>query len=89
LLERFQEGSISFNPTYKYDDNSEVYDTSKKQRVPSWTDRILFQASKSGGQPGEIRNVIEQKYYNRRESKYSDHRPVLAKFTVLTKRIDR
>jgi hypothetical protein len=38
----FTEGTINFLPTYKFDDNCDVYDTSKKRRVPSWTDRVLF-----------------------------------------------
>ena len=36
VLERYREGTISFLPTYKYDPNTDVYDTSKKQRTPSW-----------------------------------------------------
>ena len=42
LTKRFKEGNIAFKPTFKYDPDSDVYDTSKKQRVPSWTDRILY-----------------------------------------------
>ena len=42
LLWRFYEDELDFLPTFKYDKNSTVYDTSKKQRTPSYTDRILF-----------------------------------------------
>ena len=38
----YEEGPITFSPTYKYDNSSTEYDTSEKQRVPSWTDRILY-----------------------------------------------
>lgn len=37
----FTEGPLEFPPTYKFDPGSSIYDTSEKQRVPSWTDRIL------------------------------------------------
>lgn len=42
LIHKFYENPITFLPTFKYDKNCEVYDTSKKQRTPSYTDRILF-----------------------------------------------
>ena len=42
FLYRFHEEEITFLPTFKYDKNSDIYDTSKKQRTPSYTDRILF-----------------------------------------------
>ena len=55
----FKEAPITFQPTYKFDvekvgsplifgpaPNSNQYDTSKKQRVPSWTDRILYKSRK-------------------------------------------
>jgi hypothetical protein len=42
ILEKYCEGPLTFLPTYKFDHNCDVYDTSKKQRIPAWTDRILF-----------------------------------------------
>ncbi|KAL5606732.1 hypothetical protein BROUX41_003126 [Berkeleyomyces rouxiae] len=39
----WREGPISFMPTYKYDIGSrDVFDTSEKQRAPSWCDRVLY-----------------------------------------------
>jgi len=80
ILEKYQEGAITFLPTYKYDSYSNVYDSSKKQRVPSWTDRILWSCDFG---------IIKQLFYNRREYKESDHRPVVAYFIVEVKKIDK
>jgi len=35
-INNFKEMPITFLPTYKYDPNSDIYDTSAKMRVPSW-----------------------------------------------------
>ena len=34
------EGKINFAPTFKYDIGFNRYDTSEKQRIPSWCDRV-------------------------------------------------
>ena len=54
------QGPLFFRPTYKYDVGTDVYDTSKKQRVPSWTDRVLWWsaagaagAARQGGGQGD------------------------------------
>lgn len=67
------EGPLTFLPTYKYDFNSHIYDTSEKLRVPAWTDRVLVRAD----HPFRA----ELKQYNRAELLTSDHRPVYALFS--------
>ncbi|OKL57788.1 hypothetical protein UA08_07023 [Talaromyces atroroseus] len=43
--EGWREGEIHFLPTYKYDVGSvAIFDTSEKQRGPSWCDRILYRS---------------------------------------------
>lgn len=68
----FDEMEITFPPTYKFDNNSTVYDTSEKQRIPAWTDRVL---SMSKGK------LLKQDVYKSAENViFSDHRPVYAIF---------
>lgn len=43
----FREAPITFPPTYKYDPGSQQFDTSSKQRVPAYTDRILYKTKNS------------------------------------------
>ncbi|KAI8890412.1 DNase I-like protein [Backusella circina FSU 941] len=65
----YQEGDITFLPTYKFDIGTDTYDTSEKQRIPGWTDRILFKG-----------NQLKQLQYTRAELCTSHHRPVFAIF---------
>ncbi|KAI3991514.1 hypothetical protein MKX01_017133 [Papaver californicum] len=76
VFKGWEEGSISFAPTYKYLDNSDQYvaQTSKskgKRRTPAWCDRILWKGK-----------GMKQMWYVRGESKFSDHRPVYSLFSV-------
>nr|XP_019050419.1 phosphatidylinositol phosphate phosphatase [Kwoniella bestiolae CBS 10118]OCF29349.1 phosphatidylinositol phosphate phosphatase [Kwoniella bestiolae CBS 10118] len=73
----YDEGPISFLPTYKYDNGTDDYDTSEKQRVPAWTDRVLFKGS-----------ALRLKDYNRAELMTSDHRPVYAVFDATIREVD-
>ncbi|KAI9103073.1 SacI homology domain-containing protein [Phlyctochytrium arcticum] len=77
-FEGFQEGPITFDPTYKYDNGTHMYDTSEKARSPAWTDRILYAGRR-----------IDLKEYGRGEMLISDHRPVRAVFELDTVIIDR
>ena len=80
MVSKYLEAQLNFDPTYKYDDHSDVYDTSEKRRAPAWCDRILYENS-----PNKI-TVID---YGRRESRLSDHRPVTATFEVQVFKINK
>ncbi|OWZ31660.1 phosphatidylinositol phosphate phosphatase [Cryptococcus neoformans c45] len=74
----YNEGAIRFPPTYKYDNGTDNYDTSEKQRIPAWTDRVLFKGSS-----------LRLQEYTRAELMTSDHRPVYAVFEATIREIDR
>lgn len=74
LFAGFQEGLINFPPSYRFDIGTSNYDTSKKQRVPSWTDRVIYKGNQDLMQKsyGCIENCLK-----------SDHKPVFAQFVLL------
>lgn len=76
-LRAFNEGPITFAPTYKYDVGSDLYDSSEKKRAPAWCDRVLYRGQ------GKIKEVE----YRRHEVRASDHRPVSAAFKIRVKSI--
>lgn len=75
----YDEGTINFLPTYKFDPGTDDYDTSDKARTPAWTDRILTRG-----------NNLHRICYNSAPSlKFSDHRPVYAIYDVTVALIDK
>lgn len=69
VFKGYSEPSINFKPTYKFDKGTSNYDSSEKQRTPSWTDRIIY---KSEG--------IKPLAYSSGELNLSDHKPVYAAY---------
>ncbi|KAI9826467.1 MAG: hypothetical protein M1819_007360 [Sarea resinae] len=65
----YSEAKIGFNPTYKYDNGTDNYDTSEKARIPAWCDRILRKGDN-----------LRQINYNAAPLRFSDHRPIYATF---------
>ena len=72
-MDDFFEGQINFLPTYKFQDGTDNYDYN--ERVPGWTDRILYRAN-------NLSDVILCKYSAIFEAKTSDHKPVYAIFKI-------
>merc|ERR1712124_206889 len=68
LWAAFQEQQIEFAPTYKFDPGTDFYDTSKKQRIPSWKKDSGVKARAYGSIPS---------------MSLSDHKPVFAQFEVV------
>ncbi|CAK9439521.1 uncharacterized protein LODBEIA_P36210 [Lodderomyces beijingensis] len=77
----YGEQEIHFPPTYKFDNGTKVYDSSEKQRIPAWTDRILYLSRQNLIKPIEydcVPNIT-----------FSDHRAVYAIFQITVKIINQ
>ncbi|EDO16233.1 hypothetical protein Kpol_505p10 [Vanderwaltozyma polyspora DSM 70294] len=77
IFEGFKEPPITFNPTYKYDNGTDIYDTSEKARTPSWTDRIVYKGDN-----------ITPLSYSDAAMLISDHRPVYGAYRTTVKFVD-
>ncbi|XP_015172946.1 PREDICTED: 72 kDa inositol polyphosphate 5-phosphatase isoform X2 [Polistes dominula] len=91
VLRGFEEASIMFPPTYKYDPGTQNFDSSSKQRCPAYTDRILFKGK--GHTRGYIRRVSHESTSSHKDGAIecliydsvqsictSDHKPVWGVF---------
>ncbi|RMJ23252.1 inositol polyphosphate phosphatase [Aspergillus sp. HF37] len=76
-LRSFNEATITFAPTYKYDVGTDDYDSSEKKRSPAWCDRVLYRGF----------GTVKQVEYRRHEVRASDHRPVSAMFKMRVKTV--
>ncbi|CAG8439804.1 7372_t:CDS:10 [Ambispora gerdemannii] len=79
-FDEFEEGQITFPPTYKYDVRTNNWDSSEKKRAPAWTDRILWRSKDSDG-------IKQLAYRSHIDITQSDHKPVSAIFTMKIKKI--
>ncbi|XP_031533584.1 phosphatidylinositol polyphosphate 5-phosphatase type IV [Vicugna pacos] len=75
IFKGFQEPDIHFLPSYKFDIGKDSYDTTSKQRTPSYTDRVMYRSRHKD----DIRPV---KYASCPGIRTSDHRPVYGLFRV-------
>uniref|UniRef100_A0A3Q3XBP4 Inositol polyphosphate-related phosphatase domain-containing protein n=1 Tax=Mola mola TaxID=94237 RepID=A0A3Q3XBP4_MOLML len=100
FLQEFEEGQLNFKPTYKFDRNSETYDSSGKKRKPAWTDRILWRIKPKAPAPEDDDDderasasadddldeypllVTQDKYTSDMSYGVSDHKPVIATFSL-------
>ncbi|XP_037348583.1 inositol polyphosphate 5-phosphatase K [Talpa occidentalis] len=89
LLREFQEGPLLFPPTYKFDRNTNNYDTSEKKRKPAWTDRILWRLKRQPqADPHTHRQLAPhfllslRSYISHMMYSISDHKPVTGTFDL-------
>lgn len=73
----YSESRITFMPTYKFDLGTDEYDSSEKNRIPAYTDRVLRRGIN-----------LKQLEYESAPLRFSDHRPVYATFECLVKLVE-
>ena len=88
IFQGYEEHRITFQPTYKYDNHSDVFDTSEKMRAPAYTDRVLVRGNEDfvGSIPNQIRTVGYQSHMG---IKLSDHKPVSCQIEIAVSTLDR
>ncbi|RMZ82951.1 hypothetical protein DV737_g1751, partial [Chaetothyriales sp. CBS 132003] len=86
----YREGKVAFLPTYKFDLGRDEYDSSDKQRIPAWTDRILFKVNHDRLVQGEdLGTRLKQlDYFSVMAMRFSDHRPVYSTFQLGVRVVD-
>nr|XP_020454037.1 inositol polyphosphate 5-phosphatase K-like isoform X2 [Monopterus albus] len=77
FLQEFEEGPLNFKPTYKFDRNSDSYDTSNKKRKPAWTDRILWRINPKSPPPEDDDDDDNDEKTSTSTDKGQDEYPVL------------
>ena len=80
VFEGFEEGFLTFPPTYKYQPGTDIYEQrpDKKLRAPAWCDRVLWMAQEP--------THVHQLTYNRSEApNMSDHKAVYSTMRLTIK----
>jgi len=87
----YREGRVRFLPTYKYDLGKDEFDSSEKQRIPAWTDRVVWKVNQKILQPGDdLGTKMKQLEYDSvMAMRFSDHRPVYAIFETGIRVVDQ
>ncbi|XP_012409472.1 phosphatidylinositol polyphosphate 5-phosphatase type IV isoform X1 [Sarcophilus harrisii] len=75
IFKGFREADIHFFPSYKFDVGKDSYDSTSKQRTPSYTDRVVYKSRQKD-------DIYPVKYSSCPGIKTSDHRPVYGLFRV-------
>lgn len=88
----YREGRVKFLPTYKYDIGKDDFDSSDKQRIPAWTDRIVWKVNYKSNvvQTSEVLgpHMKQLEYDSVMGLRFSDHRPVYAIFEMGIRVVD-
>jgi hypothetical protein len=82
IFHGFNEGMLSFPPTYKYQPGSDLYEqrADKKLRAPAWCDRVLWRSAR-------VDRDVTMLHYRTAPLHMSDHKPVSALFICNTRKV--